>query len=584
MRPLALRVPAPGPTLRWIADRIWSVEHAFERARAEARPEEDTRVRILMVLAILALAFTALAIGAVHAALFSGLSPVGGAVQQGQSRADLVDRNGQLIATNLTHYGLYVDPEEVWDVAETERALLGVEPALNRERLHKALVADHQTYLLGGLTPQERARIHALGLPGISFGEEDRRVYPLGASAAHLIGFVDSGGRGIAGVERALDQRIRQAGPAAAPVVLSIDLRVQGALEDELVAAVRRYEAHAGVGVVADAQSGEILAMASVPTFEPATAGRATDDERLDRAAGSVFEMGSTFKVFSLAAALDSGAATLDSRVDVSSLRIGDREIHDDEHQNRVMTLAEVFIHSSNIGTSKLALKMGGERMVKYYDAFGLLRPAPIELRESARPLTPRSWTETTVASASFGHAISVTPLQVVAGVGAVANGGVYVPLTVRKRDGDRLPQGRRVISPDTAGKMLALLRLNVIRGTGAKANVAGLEVGGKTGSAEKAIGGRYERQKVIASFASVFPAGGPVNRHRYVVLILIDQPKGNAASSGQRTAAWTAAPVAGRVIERIAPFLGVLPQAGGDSPTAEPLPELETGDGGVER
>jgi cell division protein FtsI (penicillin-binding protein 3) len=575
-KPFDLRLQAQIPTFRWLAERVWSVEHAFERAKAEARPEEDTRVRILMVLGAFALVFGLLSLGAARAALFSGRATASGpATAAAASRADLVDRNGALIATNLVHYGLYVDPDEVWDVEQTRRALLSVAPQLNPERLRKALTADHQSYLLGGLTPQDRDRIHALGLPGISFAEEDKRVYPLGVSTSHIVGFVDSGGQGIAGMERALDAQIRQSGRLGAPVALSIDLRVQGALEDELSNAVVKLEARGGVGIITDTQTGEILALASYPDFDPATAGRATDDQRLDRAAQSVFEMGSTFKVFTLSAALDSGTANMESRYDVSSLSIGSRVIHDDEHQNRVMTLPEVFIHSSNIGTSKLALQMGGERMVRYFDSFGLFRPAPVELRESAHPIVPRQWNEGTVASASFGHAISVSPLQVAAGMGAILNGGTYVPLTLRKLAPGQAPVGRRVIKASTAETMLGLMRLNVMKGTGSKANVPGLRVGGKTGSANKIVGGRYDGHKVVASFASVFPADGPVNAKRYFVLILIDEPKGNAFSSGQRTAAWTAAPAAGRVIDRIAPFLGVARV--NDLPTLQPAPLPDT-------
>jgi cell division protein FtsI (penicillin-binding protein 3) len=572
----------PLPTFQWLTERVWSVEHAFERARA-SRPEDDTRRRITFVRAMFALAFLLLAAGAVRAALFRSAGDDGAAAAlSAASRADLVDRNGRLIATNLIHYGLYIDPDEVWDAGETRRALLAAAPGLNPDRLSKALVADHQSYLLGGLTPQEKDRIHALGLPGVSFAEEDKRVYPLGLMAAHLIGFSDSGGRGIAGVERALDAEVVRDGRAGAPVQLSIDLRVQAALEDELAKSASALEAKGGAAIVTDARTGEILGLASWPSYDPNAPGRAADDAKLNRAASSVYEMGSTFKVFTLAAGLDSRTATIDSTFDAREpLRIGDRLIHDDEAQNRVMTLADVFIRSSNIGTAKLGLKMGGETLSRYFDAFGLLRPAPIELRESARPIARGQWDENTVASRSFGHAISVTPLQVAAGVGAVVNGGIYVPLTIRKRaPGDGIP-GRRVISPETSEAMLGLLRLNVEKGTGVKANIPGLRVGGKTGSANKIVAGRYDGGHVVASFASVFPTDGPPDARRYLVLVLIDDPHANAFSSGQRTAAWTAAPAAGRVIQRIAPFLGVAPVADPVAPAlaqAQPMAETASG------
>jgi cell division protein FtsI (penicillin-binding protein 3) len=579
MKPLAPSLPS----FQWLAERVWSVEHAFERARA-SRPEEDTRRRISFVRAGFAIVFLLLIAGAVRAALFRHLADDGSSgLPAVASRADLVDRNGQLIATDLVHYGLYVDPDEVWNADETRRALLAAAPALNPERLGKALKADHQSYLLGGLTPQERDRIHALGLPGVSFAEEDKRVYPLGVSAAHLIGFADSGGRGIAGVERALEGQVLADGKSGAPVALSIDLRVQSALEDELDKAATQLEAKGGAAIVTDVKTGEILGLASWPSYDPSAPGRASDDAKLNRAATSVYEMGSTFKVFTLSAGLDSHIATINTTFDAREpLRIGSRLIHDDEAQNRVMTLADVFIRSSNIGTAKLGLKMGADTLARYFDAFGLLRAAPIELRESARPIARGPWDENTVASRSFGHAISVTPLQVAAGVGAVANGGVYVPLTIRKRvRGQPIEGERRVISAETSQEMLGLMRLNVEKGTGTKANISGLRVGGKTGSANKIVGGRYDGSHVVASFASVFPTDGGPSAQRYLVLVLLDDPKANAFSSGQRTAAWTAAPAAGRVIQRIAPFLGVRPivdPVGAALADTQPVAETSSG------
>jgi cell division protein FtsI (penicillin-binding protein 3) len=269
--------------------------------------------------------------------------------------------------------------------------------------------------------------------------------------------------------------------------------------------------------------------------------------------------MGSTFKVFTMATALDAGAATLTSTIDASQpLRLGSRAIHDDHAENRVMTLRDVFIHSSNIGTAKLALAMGRDTLVRYFDSFGLFHPAEVELAESTHPITPRTWSDNTVASASFGQAISVTPLQLAEGMGAILNGGTYVPLTLKALKSGQAPQGRRVVSPATTSDMLYLMRQNVIGGTGGKADAPGLSVGGKTGSAQKVIDGRYSNSRTVASFAAVFPTEGPVEAKRYFVLILIDDPQGDAESVGLRTGGMVSAPVAGRVIDRIAPFLGV--------------------------
>lgn len=557
----ALRHIPPGfPSLRRLAERVWAIEHAFERARAEARPEEDTRVRIFAILAAFGVAFTAMAVAATHAALKPSAAELQSTPPPIASRADLTDRNGELLATNLVHYGLYVDPDEVWDRQQTRRALLQAMPAISPERLDRALNGEHMGYVLGGLTPQERDRVHTLGLPGVSFQEEDRRVYPQGATAAHVIGFADGGGRGVAGIERSFDPQIEQAGRAGAPIALSIDVRVQGALEDELFRAAQAQHAAGAVGIVTDVRTGEILGLASWPNFDPNDPGAGGDAGRLDRAAAAVYEMGSTFKIFTMATALDSGAATLASTFDARQpLRLGSRLIHDDEAQNRVMTLKDVFIHSSNIGTAKLALAMGRDKMVRYFDSFGLFRPAEVELAESSHPITPRNWSDNTLASVSFGQAISVTPLQLAEGVGAILNGGTYVPLTLRAlKPGQQAAQGHRVVSPATTRDILYLMRQNVIAGTGGRADVPGLSVGGKTGTAQKVIDGRYSKSRTVASFAAVFPTDGPVDAKRYFVLILMDDPKGDAESGGAHTGAMVSAPVAGRVIDRIAPFLNV--------------------------
>jgi cell division protein FtsI (penicillin-binding protein 3) len=404
----------------------------------------------------------------------------------------------------------------------------------------------------------------------VTFEPEQRRVYPLGSTAAHLIGFADTGGEGLSGAELALNEAVRGGVAQHQSVPLSIDLRIQGALEDELYKAAAAQQAVGAVGIVTNVHTGEILGIASYPTFDPNSAGKASPDALINRAAASVFEMGSTFKVFTMSAGLDSGTATLASTFDTREpIKIGGQTIHDYHAENKIMSVADIFIHSSNIGTTKLALAEGGPTLTRYFKRFGLFQAAPIELQESARPILPRTWNENAVASASFGHAISVTPLAVAAGMGAILNGGTYVPLTIRPQPAGARPQGPRVVSETTAAAMLGLMRENVLRGTGGKADAPGLRVGGKTGSAEKAIGGHYERHKLVSSFAAVFPTDGPMNADRYFVLILMDEPKGTPETFGFATGGWTAAPAAGRVIDRIAPFLHV---ARHSDPPPDPL------------
>jgi cell division protein FtsI (penicillin-binding protein 3) len=332
-------------------------------------------------------------------------------------------------------------------------------------------------------------------------------------------------------------------------------------LEDEVQKAAREFQAKAAVGLVTNIHTGEVLGMVSYPDYDPNLAGQTSLDLLRNRAAAQVYEMGSIFKVFTVAMGLDSGAATLSTTFDATApITIAGQTIHDYHPQNRVMTLSEIFLHSSNIGTSRLALSMGPNTMQDYFRRFGLFSAAPIELAETTRPLLPRQWPPNIVASTSFGHAISVTPLAIAAGMGAVLNGGTFIPLTIRKLEPGAVPTGRRVISQATARSVLDVMRLNVTNGTGGQAEMAapGYRIGGKTGSADKLIGGKYDHSKLVSTFAAVFPTDGPMEADRYFVLILLDEPKGNKASNGFATGGWTAAPTAGRVIERIAPYLGI--------------------------
>ena len=551
----------------WVSRRLsgwmWRFEHAFERARASGRAEDDTRIRILFVLALFSLGFVVLAVGATRAALFSHAAegdaytaPIGAA------RADLVDRNGQMLAADLLHYGLYIDPREIWDTAETRKALRASLPDLTEQRLEKALRAGRRTFLTGGLTPDVRARIHDLGLPGVSFEPEQKRVYPLGYTAAHLVGFADTGGEGLAGAEAALNDDIRAAAASHGAVPLSIDLRIQAALEDELYRTTAQFRPKGAAAVVINVHTGEILGLANYPTFDPNKPGGYSLDARQNRAAGAIYEMGSTFKGFTVAAGLDSKVATPTSTFDATHpFQLGYRTIHDYHATHAVLTLVEVFQHSSNIGTARLGEQIGADRLHSYFKAFGLLDPAKTEMIETARPLTPKVWNEDTVASTSFGHGINVTPLAVARAYSALMNGGELLPLTIKKLPANASVHGPRVVSEDTARTLLQIMRSNVscTCGSGKSANIAGLNVGGKTGTGDKwdAAARRYSSTKQVSSFAAVFPTDGPLNSPRYLVLVLLDEPQRDKTGADP-TGGIVAAPAAGRVIERIAPFLHV--------------------------
>jgi cell division protein FtsI (penicillin-binding protein 3) len=563
MRPADLAFYRFPPAWRWLIEQVWRVEHAFERCKAEGRAQDDTKLRLFFVLALFAAGFLTLAVGATRSALFPDTDRGGQwAGAPPGARADLVDRNGQLLAVDLPHFGLYFDPRENWNTEEVRRVLTGALPRLSPERLDHALKADRRQYLVGALTPAEKDRIDDLGLPGVSFEPESHRVYPLGPTAGHVIGFVDRGdvGKGQAGAERALDGAIRS-NAGGAPVALALDLRVQSALQDEVEKAAANFQAIGAVGIVTNARTGEILGMASYPTFDPNKAGESPSAAMINHAAATVYEPGSVFKVFTVAMGLDAGVANINTQFDARTpLVLPGRTIHDYDKDNAFLPLWEVFTHSSNIGAARLGLMAGGERMEHYFRDFGLFAAAPSELAESARPLTPRQMNENTVASLSFGQAISVSPLMLAAGIGAIVNGGDYVPLTILKADPKHPPQGRRVIKESTSRTMLYLMRLNATTGTGRSADAAapGYRVGGKTGTAQKAFFGRYDPVKKVSSFAAVFPTDGPIDADRYLVLIMLDEPKPTKETGGFATGGMTAAPTAGRVIERIAPLVGV--------------------------
>ena len=584
MSPIDFVRRGPSPLWLWLSERIWRVEHAFEHAKAQ-RKEQDTTYRIFFVLVLFATAFLTLACGAVTSSLLSGAAREDGlgAPAPAVERADLEDRNGRLLAVDLVHYGAYLDPRDVWDADETRRDILGVMPSLPRERLDRAFATGRRTYLIGGLTPEQKDRLHDLGLPGLSFEEEDRRVYPLGATAAHLIGFTDTGGRGLAGAERALDKLIAQDGADEKPVQLSIDLRVQAALDDEIRRAAQEYQTLGAVGLVVDVRTGEILAMSSYPTFDPNEPGKTPLPNLVNHAAATVYEPGSVFKVFTLSMGIDAGLANVNTPFDVRTPLVlaGGRTIHDDEKGDAVLPLWEVFTHSSNIGAAKLGVMAGPERMRQYFGGLGLLGAAPSELAESARPLVSRRFDENTVASMAFGQAVSVSPLALATAMTAVVDGGVYRPLTIKKLDGPP-PPGRQILKPSTSRTMLDLMRLNALKGTGRKADALapGLRVGGKTGSAQKAANGHYG-DMLVTSFASVFPTDGPLDAPRYFVLVMLDSPHPTKDTFGLREAAWNAAPTAGRVIDRIAPFLGVArtPPPEGQAQQSPVLPQELAGE-----
>ena len=486
-------------------------------------------------------------------------------VSQPQSdRADLVDRNGVLLATSLSTASLYVNPREVFDVDKAVEKLTRVLPELDREGLRDKMVGDHRfAWIARNLTPRQQHAINDLGLPGLGFRQEDRRVYPLARLFAHVVGYTDIDNRGLPGIEKYFDDRLRlPVVRPAEPFSVSLDGRFQHVVHEELTTGLDEFRAKAAVGIVLDANSGELRAMVSLPDFDPNHIRPEDDHARFNRATQGVYEMGSTFKLFTAAMALDGGVVSPNGGFDASEpIHLARHTIRDYHGKARWLSVPEIVMFSSNIGAAKMAQAAGTDEQRKFLEQLGLLGRTRIELVEAARPIIPSPWREINTMTIGFGHGLAVTPLQLASAVAAIANGGIYRPPSVLPRP--RQTKGVRVISSSTSSELRKLMRLTVAHGTGGGADVQGYRVGGKTGTAEKAVRGGYRRDAVISSFVAVFPIDEP----RFVVLVLFDEPRGPEKTPRLSGGGWTAAPVTGNIIARLGPLAGITPRA------LEPVP-----------
>lgn len=486
------------------------------------------------------------------------------------ARPDIIDRNGAILATDVKAPSLFAEPRRLIDKDEAIELLTATLPDLDtgetRDRLssRKGFV-----WLKREITPKQQLDIHRLGLPGIGFVRENKRVYPTGNEVAHLIGLVNIDNQGIAGMEKWLDNQgladLHRAGFATdrlqTPVELSIDLRVEHALRDELLKAKEKFHTKAASGLVSNVRTGEIVAMVSLPDFDPNNPKEAHDPDRINRLTTGVYEMGSTFKAFTLAMALDTGKYDLNSMWDARGpLHYGKFAIHDDEPKGRFLSMKEVFTFSSNVGAARIALSQGVEAHKAFLRKMGQLDRLRTELPESASPIVPRRWGDLNTITISFGHGIAVAPLQAVMGIDALANGGYLIPPTFLKRtEQEAMAIAKRVIKPETSDKMRFLMRLNAEIGTARKADekAKGYYIGGKTGTAEKVVNGRYAKKKVLTAFTAILPADNP----KYQILIMLDEPQALKETYGFITSGWNAVPTGGNVIARIAPLLGVEPR-----------------------
>ena len=557
----ARRLAKPSPAAQRSNRRRPQIPCPADTVDPVTREALDTgRARLMMTGAILTLAFAVVGMRLVDVALLqaaveprAAYAPKPATLQF--ARADIVDRNGVLLATSLPTASLYANPRQVQDAEFTAGQLVSVLPGLNRAQLTKRLASKRGfVWIKRDLTPRQQWDVIGLGLPGVDFRREETRVYPQGRLVSHVLGFVDVDEKGIAGVERQFETNLRD---RAEPLALSIDMRMQHALCGELAAAQGEFSAKGAAGLVLDVRTSEVMAMCSLPDFDPNGSKAGQDPSRFNRVSQGVYELGSAFKIFTTAMALEAGVARLDDRYDATKpLKISRFTIRDYHAKSRWLSVSEIFMYSSNIGSARLAMEVGGKAQRDFLDRIGLLSPSKVELPEVGSPLVPDVWRQVSTMTIGFGHGIAVSPLQMAAGVAAMVNGGEFRQPSLIKRASGRVPEGVRVVSERTSKKILKLMRLVVEEGTGGRADAPGYLVGGKTGTAEKSGAGGYRRRALLSSFIGAFPTDEP----RYVVFALLDEPKGTKKTHGYATGGWVAAPVVGRVVQKIGPIAGIRP------------------------
>ncbi len=552
--------------------RLYRRKAADPKAEAARSVYGEKQMRNRLILAMTAFAAVYLVIAG-RLMILATMTPESPVVyldpgqQVSHARPDILDRNGNVLATDINVPSVYAEPKKIIDVDETIEDVTAVFPDLDAGDLRAKLTSGKDfVWIKREITPSEKTRLFRLGVAGVGFLDENKRVYPAGAITSHILGYVNIDNQGIAGFEKHLDSgwlgALHQAGLARnatlEPVRLSIDLRAQHAVRDELMASMDKFHAKAAAGAIMDVHTGEILAMVSLPDFDPERPIEALEPDRINRMTTGVYELGSAFKAFTTAMALDTGRIGINSTFDARSpIRIGGNTIGDYHAENRIMTVEDIYVHSSNIGTARMAMAVGVPGHQAFLKKLGFFERLNTELPESGAPIVPERWREVNTMTIAFGHGISIEPLQAVVAGAALVNGGELVPPTFTPRTAaDAAKLARRVIEPQTSDKMRYLMRLNVVKGTAKKADVPGYNVGGKTGTAEKVVNGRYSGNKVLTTFLSTFPTTDP----KYLVFVMLDEPQGIKETHGYRTSGWNVAPTAGNIIARVAPILGVVP------------------------
>jgi cell division protein FtsI (penicillin-binding protein 3) len=496
------------------------------------------------------------------------------------TRADIVDRNGNLLATNFETHALYAQPHHMIDPQGAVKKLMAVFPDLNEERLLRDFTGKRKfLWIKKKISPEQMQAVHDIGEPGLLFAPRDMRLYPNGSLAAHIMGGASYGREGVhaaevigvAGAEKYFDDYLRDPANGNKPLELSIDMTVQAASERILYGGMKLMNAKGATSVLMDVHTGEVISAVSLPSFDPndrphaAVTGDASDSPLFNRSVQGVYELGSVFKIFTAAQAIDLGIATADTVIDTSGpMKVGGFRIGEFHGKNYgKQTVTGIIVHSSNRGTGRLALEIGAERQQEFLKNLGFFEPTPFEIVEASggKPLLPQRWQELSTVTVSYGHGLSSSPMHLAAGYSAIANGGHKVTPTLRKQSGPVV--GPRVMSERAAADARAMLRAVVTEGTASFAEVPGYQIGGKTGTADKpGPRGGYLEDKVIATFASMFPAHDP----KYVLIVTLDEPVETSGDKPRRTAGWTAVPVAAEMVRRVAPLLGLRPTVEPDS------------------
>ncbi len=515
---------------------------------------ENKKSRLVFIYFCILAAFAAIILRMFFVVTFGDKVKVSNTYDQRKltKRGNILDRNGVLVATDLKTKSLYLSSILIKDPQMVATAVAGIFPDLSYQEVYKKITDNKSSknwiLLKRNLTPSQAEQVQNLKIAGLIFEDDRIRVYPQKSITSHLVGYVDLDRKGLSGIEMQYDKQLARGG---LDLQLALDIRVQDVLHDELSNGMEQYRAKAAAGIIMDVTNGEVLAVSSLPDFDPNLQHEASPEQRFNRVINGVYELGSIFKIFTNTTAFDENLIKINDVYNVRDpIKYGRFTINDDHAVKDEMTVGEIFAFSSNIGTVQIAKKIGIDLEKDSLEKFGLLKKVDAEFPGLGRPICPKLWREINLYTISYGHGIAITPLHIATTVSAISNGGIlYKPSFLKLTD---QPKGERIIKESTSNIMRQMLRKVVVEGTGRNSNIEGYEVGGKTGTANRAEGGGYNERSTMASFVAVFPMSKP----KYLIYVVFDRPNYTFNTGGM-----VAAPVAGKIVRDIAPILDVMPQ-----------------------